>query len=536
MLRKITFYVAACTMCSFMLQAQVSQPHAIEWTQKLKTPLVQDLNILKMDVDNLYYTSSNVIDENVLSGFAMTTKPHVYRYDYKSGLLVDRELKLKTGNTRRAFEKVLMLGNTIHVFSSFINNDQKKYYIFDETLGLDSLEQKNDVKKIAELDFGTLNHGKPNSLFTTFKMVRDRLLIQSRITTENGFYTTNDIFDCSLNIKASYNYSSVGKEFVAVDWTIDRNDGFYVLNSYTNDKKEPSYDIFHYSKDTSEVKKQTISGLQMVGTTQMAVNRQNGLIVAGLFAKPKQESAIGTFSIVFPAELAHEGKLNTFKFSDEFLTMGYDKKDAAELLKDIKKNKEFNDKCGYQIDTIDIRENGDFSFLTEKSKVVAKTTSHTSYNGSTGSYTTSGSKTTYYYTFGDIYVCSYLADGSLKWCTNLDKNVILTDLNVIRGHYLPYRGKDGNINLILSTFKKNNLAFLKIFGIESVKIDKTNIVSFDLNGNRQNKVLFADSKVAKKIIPMYSKVLDEQSFLFTRSERFLNMINYKVGRLKFTSN
>lgn len=502
----------------------------------MKTPMAQDLEILKMDVDKLYYTSNDVMDENVLSGYILSTKHSVYRYDCKSGLTLNRELKLKTGDTRRAFEKVLMLGNTIHVISSFINNDQKKYYIFDETLGLDSLEQKNDLRKIAELDFGALKHAKASSLFTNINVVRDRLLIHSKVTTEDGSYTTNDIFDFSMNKKASYNYSSVGSDFSVVDWTVDRNDGLYVLNAYTNAKKEACYDIFYYSKDTSEVRKQTITGLQMVGNTQMAVNKQNGLIVAGLFAKPRQESAIGTFSIVFPAELAHEGKLNTTNFSDEFLTMGYDKKDAEELLKDIKRNKEFNDKCGYIIDTIDIRDNGDFSFLTEKAKVEVKTTSTTSYNGSTGGFTSSGSKTTYYFTFGDIYVCSYRADGSLKWCQNLEKEVVLTDLNVIHGRYLPYRGKDGSINLILSTYKKSFLELLKVIGIDNITVDKTNIVSFDTNGKRQDKILFSDSKVAKKIIPTYSKVLDDETFLLTRSERFLNKFDYKVGRLKFTSN
>jgi len=409
MLNKILSLLAVLILTSSFVQAQSTQAYNIDWTQKLKVPTAQDLDILKMDANYLYFTSNDVMDERQYSGYILMTKPHVGRYDRKSGLSIDREIILKNGDTRRAFEKVMMVGNTIHVFSSFINKDQKKYYLFEETLGQDSLEQKNDVKKIAELDYGILNGGSPNSLFTKFIRVRDRIIIQSRVTTKDGFFTTNDLFDGSMKKIASYNYQSIGKEFVNLDCTIDRKDNLYVLNSYVNEKNEACYDVYYYSKDTSDVKKQSISGLQMVGNTRMAVNQKNELIVAGLFAKPNRVSAIGTFSIVFPAELTNSGKLNSTNFSDAFLTSGYDKKSAAYLLKDIKKNKEFNDGFEYIIDTIHINENGDFSFLTEKRKIVVKTTSGGStYNGATGGFTSTGSsRTTYIYTFGDIYVCSY---------------------------------------------------------------------------------------------------------------------------------
>jgi len=515
------------------VQAQSTQSFSIDWTQKLKVPAAQDLDILKMDANSLYYTSSDVMDENLYSGYILLTKPHVSRYDRKSGLSIDREIILKNGDTRRAFEKVMMVGNAIHVFSSFINTDQKKYYIFDETLSQDSLELKNDVRKIAELDYGILNRGSANSLFTKFIRVRDRILIQSRVNTQDGFFTTNDLFDESINKKASYNYQSIGKEFVNLDCTIDRNDNLYILNSYINAKKEACYDLYYYSKDTTLVKKQSFTGLQMVGNTRMAVNKQNELIVAGLFAKANHVSAIGTFSIVFPAKLSNSGKLNSTNFTDAFLTSGFDKKTAAALLKDIKKNKEFNDRCDYVIDTIHINENGDFSFLTEKRKIEVKiTNSGSTYNGATGGFTSSGNYSkTYIYTYGDVYVCSYKADGSLKWCQNLAKNVVLTDLDRFNGQYIPNFGKDGSINLILTSYKKNKSIILKLFGLDGLKVDKTNIISFDANGNRQDKILFTDTKLSKNIIPIYSRSNGDGSYVLVRMDRFLIKVTYSVGDL-----
>lgn len=524
----------ACLLTISSVQAQSTQSYSINWTQRLKVPAAQDLNILKLDSNSLYFASSDVMDENLYSGYILMNKAHVYRYDRKSGLSIDREIILKNGDSRRAFEKVMMVGNTIHVFSSFINTEQKKYYIFDETLGLDSLEQKKDVRKIAELDYGILNHGSVNSLFTNFITVRDRILIQSRVSTQDGYFTTNDIFDGSMNKKASFNYQSIGKEFVNLDCTIDRNDNLYVLNSYINAKKESCYDLYYYSKDTTVVKKQSFTGLQMVGNTRMAVNKQNELIVAGLFAKANHVSAIGTFSIVFPAELSNPGKLNSTNFTDAFLTSGFDKKSAAELLKDIKNNKEFNDRCDYIIDTIDIKENGDFSFLTEKRKIEVRTTSSGSYyNGATGGFTSTGSsRTIYVYTYGDIYVCSYKADGSLKWCQNLVKNVELTDLDRFNGQYIPNFGKDGSINLILTSYKENKSILLKLFGLNGLKVDKTNIISFDAKGNRQDKILFTDTKLSKNIIPIYSKSNGDGSYVVARMERVLIKVNYSVGDLK----
>jgi hypothetical protein len=533
MLKKNMSLLVAFILTISLVQAQSTQTYTIDWTQKLKVPTAQDLDILKMDANSLYFTSNDVMDEHEFSGYILFTKPHVSRYDRKSGVSIDREIILKNGDTRRAFEKVMMVGNTIHVFSSFINKDQKKYYIFDETLGQDSLEQKNDVKKIAELDFGISNNGNANSLFTKFIRIRDRILIQSRVNTKDGFFTTNDLFDGSMKKIASYNYQSIGRDFVNLDCTIDRNDNMYVLNSYINAKKEACYDLLYYSKDTTVVKKQSFTGLQMVGNTRMAVNKQNELIVAGLFAKANRVSAIGTFSIVFPAELSNSGKLNSTNFTDAFLTSGFDKKSAADLLKDIKKNKEFNDRCDYVIDTIHIEENGDFSFLTEKRKIEVKvTTSGSTYNGATGGFTSTGSsKTTYIYTYGDIYVCSYKADGGLKWCQNVAKNVELTDLNRFNGQYIPNFGKDGSINFIVTLYKESKSIILKLFGLDGMKVDKTYITSFDTNGNRQDKLLFTDAKLSKNIIPIYSRSNGDGSYMLVRMERFLIKINYSVGEL-----
>lgn len=533
MLKKHLSLLAVLLLTSLFVQAQSTQDYTIDWTQKLKVPTAQDLDILKMDANYLYFTSNDVMDERQYSGYIMMTKPHVGRYDRKTGTSIDREIILKNGDTRRAFEKVLMVGNTIHVISSFINKDQKKYYLFDETLGQDSLEQKNDVRKIAELDYGVLNGGSANSLFTYYIRVRDRILIQSRVTTKEGYFTTNDLFDESMNKKASYNYQSIGKEFVALDCTIDRKDNLYVLNSFVNDKKEACYDLYYYSKDTSEVKKQSITGLQMVGNIRMAVNKKNELIVAGLFSKANRVSAIGTFSIVFPAELTNSGKLNSTNFTDAFLTSGYDKKSAADLLKDIKKNKEFNDGFEYSIDTIHINENGDFSFLTEKRKIVVKTTSSGStYNVGTGGYTSTGSsRTTYLYTFGDIYVCSYKADGSLKWCQNVAKTVELADFDRVNGRYVPNFGTDGSINFIVPLYKESKSILRKLFGMEGMKVDKTYITSLDTNGKRQDKILFTDTKLTKNIVPMYSRSVGDGSYILVRMQQALIKVNFTVAEL-----
>jgi hypothetical protein len=533
MFKKIVLFAFVCLSSLPLLRAQDFQPYAIGWSPKLKVPAMQDIEILRADANYIYYVSNGVMDENLYSGGILTTKAHMYRCDRKTGECVDRELVFKNGDTHRAFEKVVMMGNVVHVFTSFVNTDQKKYYIFEETLGTDSLEFKNNVRKVAELDYGVLNHAGASSMFTKYVTIRNRLLIQSKVTTQDGYFTTNDIFDASMNKKASYNYQSVGKDFKTYDCTIDYNDGLYVLNSFTNTKNEPCFDLYFYSKDTTEVRKQSFTGLQMVGTTRMAVNPKNELIVAGLFAKANQASAIGTFSIVFPTALTGVGKLNSTNFTDEFLTSGYDKKEAAELLKDIHKNKEFNDQCSYIIDSIDVRENGDFSFVSEKQKIVVKTTYTPSYSGPNGSYSSGSSKTTYYYTYGDAYVCSYRADGSLKWSRNLAKDVELVDMARFNGHYIPYRTKDGSINLILTSYKENKSIILKWLGLNGLKADKTNIVSFDADGKRQDKLLIADSKITKKLIPIYSKCVDERNFLMTCLEWQFIKFNYSVGTMTF---
>ena len=518
--RIISLFVAFILTLS-SLPAQNVQPHSIDWTQKLKVPTSQNLDILKMDSQSMYYATSEVMDRIYYSGYLLLTKPHVCRYDRKTGLTIDRQIVLKNEDTRRALEKIMMIDNTIHVFSSFINKDQKKYYIFDETLGIDSLEQKNDVRKIAELDYGVLNHGSVNTLTTKITRVRDRVLIQSKINTSDGIFTTSDVFDELMNKKASFQHQSLGKEFANFECTVDRNDNLYVLNSYLNEKKEGCCDVYYFSKDTKAVKKQNLAGLQMVGSIQMAVNKKNELIVAGLFAKANQESAIGAFSVLFPPELSYAGKLNSTNFTDAFLTRGLDKKSANNLLKDIKNNVEFNNQCGYVIDSIHLMENGDFSFLSEMRKLVMKKISQ-----GAGNY-----RVKYIYTFGDVYACSFNADGSLKWSDKVAKNVEKTGLDKIYGQYISNSGSDGSINLLLTSYKESKSFFLKLFGLAHQRLDQTFIASFDANGKRQDKMLFTDSKLSKRIVPLYTKSNGDDSFVLVRGDRVLIKVNFTAAEL-----
>jgi len=246
----------------------------------------------------------------------------------------------------------------------------------------------------------------------------------------------------------------------------------------------------------------------------MNVNNKNELLCGGLFAKAQQKSAAGAFSIVFPALLEGSGKTNIVTFTNEFLTKGLNEKDAAKLSNKLSKNKEFDEKYSYFIDTINIQSNGGFSFITEKLRI-ERIPQKTGFD-------------TYIYTYGDLYIFSCNEDGSFNWHEKITKDQALANGNRFMGHYLPYYDNKNNINLIYSSLKPIRLLG-QLVGME--KDVKTVITTFDSKGNKTEQILFTDPTLVKQITPVYSKSCGNGKFIITRMEPFSFVASYAIGEM-----
>jgi hypothetical protein len=481
----------------------------LKWIEKLKVPNVQDIDVMKMDSNVLIYQSRVMRNQDLYSSvIGGVEKNYIYRVDLKTKQAINKEISLKDGGKRRAVEKILYMNNTIHVISSFTNDEQKKYFIFDETVKSDNLELNNDAKKICEVDYGQIEGASKNSIETSISLNKSKLLITSALAGKGMSQYFIHIYDSQLNEKANYTIKKTNSDTYVIRVKNDNDDNLYVMESNKAKKDEPrKYAIYYYSKDHTAPKQQALMLENKAISFDLSVNRNNDLICAGLFFKNGQASASGAFSYVFPAGLSAEGKLNLLPFSNEFLTRGLDENETAKVEKALKNNEEFNDKCSYLLDTMHIQQNGDFMFTTEKTKTERRAL--TSYVNN--SY--SSSNESFYYTFGDIYAFSCNVDGSFKWHQKIAKKTVLADDNSFAGHYLTHYDSNNNMNLIYGSFLSTKLLGVREgFG----KDPKTIMTTFDANGNKTEKVLFTEKALVQTFMPVYSKSWDNNNLIITR--------------------
>lgn len=515
-INKAFFIVAiALLITTFYSYSQENLINDINWLEKLKVPNVQDIEVVKMNDDVLIYQSCNVMDENLYPGFIGMNKPHLYLVNRKTDERIDKEIILKNGDKRRAFERLLYIDNSMHVISSFINLEQKKYYIFDETINPENLELNNDARKICEIDFGNIKDVFINTVETTVDIKKSIIFLHSSFKTKTGYQYFYDIYDFQWKNKAKYSINTTGNNSFISNSTIDNNDNLYVIETTINKKKVPnSYILYFYTKDNLAPKKEAITVENITSHIQMNVNSKNELLCGGLFAKAQQNSTIGVFSIVYPALLEGNGKTNRLTFTNEFLTKGLDEKEAAKLSNKLSKNKEFDEKYSYFIDTINIQSNGGFSFITEKLKI-ERIPQKSGFDA-------------YIYTYGDLYIFSCNEDGSFNWQDKISKDQALANSDRFMGHYLPYYDNKNNINLIYCSLKPIRL-FGQLVGME--KDVKTVMTTFDSKGNKSEQVLCTDQKLVKQFTPFYSKSCGNGKFIFTRIEPFSFVASYAIGEL-----
>jgi hypothetical protein len=474
----------------------------LKWIEKLKVPNVQDIDVMKMDSNVLIYQSRVMRNQDLYSSvIGGVEKNYIYRVDLKTKQTINKEISLKDGGKRRAVEKILYINNTIHVISSFTNDEQKKYFIFDETVKSDNLELNNDAKKISEVDYGQIEGASKNSIETSISQNQSKLLITSALAGKGMSQYFIHIYDSQLNEKANYTIKKTNFDTYVVRVENDNDDNLYVMESNKAKKDElRKYAIYYYSKDHAAPKQQALMLENKAISFDLSVNRKNDLICAGLFFKNGQASASGAFSYVFPAGLSTEGKLNLLPFSNEFLTRGLDEDETAKVEKALKNNEEFNDKCSYLLDTMHIQQNGDFMFTTEKTKTESR-------------YSRTAQEYEYFYTYGDIYAFSCNADGSFKWHQKITKNSVLVGDNSFAGHYLTHYDSNNNMNLIYGSFLSTKLLGVRAgFG----KDPKTIMTTFDANGNKTEKVLFTEKALVQTFMPVYSKSWDNNNLIITR--------------------
>lgn len=489
---------AAILFFSFISHYAFSQgasSNDIDWVNKLKVPTVQDVDVMRMD-DNVIIYQSNYM-RGIFGG--AKDKSCLYRIDLKNNQRTEKHVELKTGDKRRVVVKMILKDNKILVFSSFKNEDQKKYYVFQETINPENLELNNDVKKIFEVDCSQVKDAKIKTASSDIRQDKGRIIVYASFEVKGGMHFFASVYDSLMNETAHYAFQRQSPKYI-YGYGIDYNDNLYYIEAENSksDEQVPST-IYFLGKDNKTIRQQSLALEDKQIYPVWDVNKKNEVVLTGLYYRPKLYSAQGIYSIIFPPYLNGSARVKALPLSTELLAKGLEEKDSTKLVENFRKGKEYD---GDLSDRTDIKFNDDeeFTLTTQGYALHRSRVNSMSYNSDK-------------YVYGDIYAFTWKADGSPKWSQKINLKTELLGEASLSGGYYSFYDENKNLNIIYTSFNSR-----KVFGhnIGMNKDAKTYLVTFGLEGEKLERVIIEDKKDSENFIPSFSKYLGNKQLVITR--------------------
>ena len=488
--------------------AQIQTPNSIsnpdiKWdlTQK-KFPegFISSVKILKSDNDYIYYYLKSF--KVLIMGF--NYNHFLVKYDRKTCDYAFLDITPSKKNKKLEILTADTLDNKFHVYSYFHNKKLKKLFVFDESFDYQTLKPYNDINKFCEIDLT-----EKGSLLENMFLVSDNNKLLFRYSCEDvkGKYYGLDVFNKKLErewgsfnmakTENGYNYES--------DYKIDNNGNVYAIQRNYERKSDiyKHYDrsrvwVVCYLKDASEPVSTALilKNDLFITAERLAINTKNQVVIAGLYAQPGTESAVGGFSFVLEPNLTKISSVQTNEFTKQLLAKGLDSKKMNEDTKKIVEKKDFEKNFGYRFNDIYFRKDGCFDLVAEKYYSVTVTYKNSS--------------TTYYY-FDDLLVLNFNADGSFKWIQKIPKYEYVIDMYSDIGGYYLYHDKNDGMNFIfnIANYVPQFIGYKHKSSTVKLRLDK--------EGNESFNEMISDSEISCTIVPDYIYLENNDNLIITRA-------------------
>lgn len=401
-------------------------------------------------------------------------------------------LDLTYEDSELAFEFAAQWGSDIYIFSSFQNSEQKKTYLFAQSVNTSSLTLNDDLKKIGEVDFSGESKYKKASFDYEFSLDSSRVLMTHSLLDKDG----------SL---LRFGYEVYDKDFNQLDqWTgnLAMADGIYLFDQFRISDRGEVYLLTRYFPDRKTYKKSTdmdkdgfLTGSHSVeyeANYEIRVVRFNKeetsiipvaladqfLTTVDMGFKDNHVILIGFYSPVGSTlpegaafiELDSNGKavkMNKTSFGDSFKEPSDTQNKSNGILGNVQ-----YDNYRFVLDDIHYKSDGGFVLTGERTVVQTKT------QNSGGTITV----TTVYHT-DDIAVIDISVDGDIK-VHKIEKNQQTTGLGYLYSSYF-LAEVDGNIKILLTSLGKGNVTMLG-----KLKDTKAELISINKSGTIDRQELF----------------------------------------------
>lgn len=452
---------------------------------------------------------------------SMTTK--------KSELIPD----LKYNDKRRHYDNIYMMGEHLYLISSQTDSKADKFRYFIETINIDNLKLKNDVKILSEFSYEKKRETY-NAINVIVSNDEKHLLVYTNIPDEKGEDESFNIkmLDESLNevwkrdIKLPYSTSlfRISKQY------IDSKGNLYFLGTLSKEKRpskrsgEANYTshvicVLNNGQDIEDIELKLQS--KFITDCQIAVAGNGDIITAGFYAEVGSYGIRGSFYMSIDAKTRQVKQTNMKEFSFDLVTENLSEKATkkAEKAKEKGKNVEMFE---YDIDELIIDKDGNVTLIAEQFFIrVVTTTTYTNGQAST--------RTTYYYYYNDILVVHINNSGEIVWNCKIPKRQVSTNDGGLFSSYVMAKSNN-EIYFIFNDNPKNLDPDKKegvFYNMSPGKEVDVCFTTVSADGTYEKELLFTAEKRENKVRP---KVCDDakagEFFLFSERGK-----NYQFERV-----
>lgn len=546
-MKKLKFHLPFyCMFLGSIFIKMNAQQNSINWSmpqEPMKAAQVNDLKLMKSDDQFIYfycYTNYPLLAREINDFRSDLQHPIFFliRHDKSTGKNQNFTIDLKDKNKKMKLLSYSYGNNKFHLFTYFHNKQDKKIYIFHESYDIDKQCSNNDVNKITEIDLSkdiVMSFDERN-IFVNY--INNRYLLRYSLKTTKGKFFGLELFDEKLQsewsnpvmaeTEAGYNFES--------DYTIDKKGNVYALQRNYENKTDISK---HYEKSRvwavyypkgGGLPKSMVVLLKddnFITSVQLSLNEKDQPVCAGLYAKRGTSSAVGCFSFLIEPQLEKIIAVSTQAFTQTLITKGMSDKMKNEALKNILKEKEFDEDFAYITDSIHYRKDGSFTLIAQKYKRVISITGSRYIHSSNLSLNNINQRKDYYF-YDDLIVMTYNADGSIRWVQKIPKYSYVIDMDHMLGNYFVSYDKDENMNLIFNITNEDDIIF------SFIREAKTVMVTLDKDGNEKFRELESNSEIANTICPNFC-IQHDNTISLTRYD-YLNhkmYLGYKYNRVTF---
>jgi len=344
-------------------------------------------------------------------------------------LVAEAELEPEFENNDLDVERIMLQGDKLVLFTSFLNKKQKKVFLFHQTIDMNTLLPNDDLVKVGEIPGDRTKEIKDLGFDVLRSSDRSKLLVYYDLPFEKeGFDRFGvNLYDEDMNLmwKKEVDLPYADELFVINERLLADNGDVFVAGKLWKEKSEREkkevnyrYKLFTLTESGTKFSEYDLSlDGRFVSNLYVELNDVGELICTGFYRNQNTTGANGSFFVKVNRESKQITHKNFHEFDEAFILEDMRRREKKKAEKRSDKGKEIGI-SQLKIDDFIRDGEGGGVLVGERQWIDVRTR------------TSNGRRTTYYvYNHHDIVLVKINPDGNIAWNARVPKEQITTNSN-----------------------------------------------------------------------------------------------------------